>query len=323
MEKLDLKDRKILYHLDQDSRQSFSQVGKKVGLHKDVVAYRVNNLLEKGIIRFIACINEYKLGISYLRFCLTYQYVTPEIKKEIIEYFVNNKYTVAIHAAEGHYNLVILVAVKNTPVFYNAWCKIFGKYRDYFANQVFSIFCETIEYKYSFLLDDGEPKKEDRVLFKRYDDGKVTKIDELDHQILKLLHYNARMPTIEIAKNLNSTAVTINNRISKMEKSGVILGFRTLIDYSKIGYQYYKVDIVLKDPKKSEKIVEYVENNPNLVGRIVSLGYVDLEFVFFLQSANQLHELMNDLSSKFPDVIKSYIHFTITNTHKYQYLPEE
>jgi hypothetical protein len=32
MEKLDLKDRKILYELDINSRQSFSQLGKKVGL---------------------------------------------------------------------------------------------------------------------------------------------------------------------------------------------------------------------------------------------------------------------------------------------------
>ena len=44
MAKLDLKDRKILYHLDIDSRQSFSQLGKKVGLSKDLIAYRVKKL---------------------------------------------------------------------------------------------------------------------------------------------------------------------------------------------------------------------------------------------------------------------------------------
>jgi DNA-binding Lrp family transcriptional regulator len=50
IEKLDLKDRKILYHLDLDSRQSFAQIDKKTGLHK-VVALRVKKLQEKGIIR--------------------------------------------------------------------------------------------------------------------------------------------------------------------------------------------------------------------------------------------------------------------------------
>ena len=38
---IDLKDRKIFYELDFDSRQSFLQLGKKVDLQKDMVAYRV------------------------------------------------------------------------------------------------------------------------------------------------------------------------------------------------------------------------------------------------------------------------------------------
>jgi len=37
---IDLKDRRILYQLDIDSRQSFSQIGKKVGLHKDNIPHR-------------------------------------------------------------------------------------------------------------------------------------------------------------------------------------------------------------------------------------------------------------------------------------------
>ena len=35
---IDLKDRKILYELDLDCRQSNTQIGKKVGLKKDVVS---------------------------------------------------------------------------------------------------------------------------------------------------------------------------------------------------------------------------------------------------------------------------------------------
>ena len=105
MEKLDVKDRKILYELDLDSRQSFSQLGKKVGLHKDVVAYRVKKLQEKGIIKiFYTETNGYKLGYSQVKFYFTYQNITPKIKQEIIDYlvkkypFLNNKtYRIAVN----------------------------------------------------------------------------------------------------------------------------------------------------------------------------------------------------------------------------------
>ena len=85
MDKLDLKDRKILYNLDLDSRQSFRAIGKKVGLSKDVVAYRVKRLQENGIItKFRAGINCFKLGVTPIKFYFTYQYVTPDIVKDII-----------------------------------------------------------------------------------------------------------------------------------------------------------------------------------------------------------------------------------------------
>ncbi|MEM0493397.1 MAG: winged helix-turn-helix transcriptional regulator, partial [Candidatus Thermoplasmatota archaeon] len=47
---LDLKDRKILYELDLNARQSFGDIGKKVGLSKDSVAYRVKRMEDEGVI---------------------------------------------------------------------------------------------------------------------------------------------------------------------------------------------------------------------------------------------------------------------------------
>ena len=117
MEKLDVKDRKILYELDINSRQSFTQLSKKVGLHKDVVAYRVKKLEEKGIIKnFSTEINIYKLGYSGVKFYLTYQNIRPEIKQEIIDYLIKNPYTQSIHSVEGQYDLCVISTVKNVCI---------------------------------------------------------------------------------------------------------------------------------------------------------------------------------------------------------------
>ena len=51
--------------------------------------------------------------------------------------------------------------------------------------------------------------------------------------------------------------------------------------------------------------------------RIASLGYVDLELTFILNNAIQLHQILEDLSLKFPDAIQNYKYFSIINTHKY------
>jgi DNA-binding Lrp family transcriptional regulator len=102
MIKLDLKDRKILYELDMDSRQSFRKIGKKVGLSKDIVTGRVKKLQESGIIkRFYAYYDTLQLDLNLLRFYFKFQYVTPDIKKEIIEHFIKNNYVKSIFSIEG------------------------------------------------------------------------------------------------------------------------------------------------------------------------------------------------------------------------------
>ena len=50
MDKIDLKDRKILHELDINARQTLSQIGKNVRLPKSVVAYRIKKLEETGFL---------------------------------------------------------------------------------------------------------------------------------------------------------------------------------------------------------------------------------------------------------------------------------
>jgi len=324
MEKIDLKDRKILYHLDLDSRQSYSQIGKKVGLHKDVVAYRVKNLQEKGIIKgFYTETDDYRLGYVRYRYYFTFQYASPEVREEIINYFLKNKYTRIIHSTEGHYDLVIISDVKGITKCYSVWKTIVSKYRDYFANQVFSVIFNVYIYRYTFLLDEKDKERAIRIKSILYGSDKRVEIDDLDHQILKLISQNARMPTIEIAKKLNTTAITINNRIKKLKESGIIKAFRININLPMLGYQRYKADIILKDYKRLHQIIKYIEKNPNLDEVIQSVGYTDLELLFILKSPNQLHKIMEDLAIKFPNTIKNYIYFSAIKTHKWSWMPEE
>jgi len=316
MEKLDLKDRKILYELDIDSRQSFRAIGRKVGLHKDVVAYRVKKLQEKGIIKnFFTEINEYKLGYSQVKFYLTYQNITPQIKQEIIDYLVKSSFINIVHSLEGIYNLCVISYTENVSKFYNIWNDFINKYRDFFSNQIFCVQNVEIEYKKNFLLEE-KLDKNDKINYIKSSDDKKVEIDDLDKKILDVLVSNSRLPTIEIAQKLDSTITTINSRMKKLIKLGVISNFAIDVDWPRLGYQWFKADIDLKHPEKRQKIVEYIENNPNLLFKILSLGYVDLELAFTLNNAIQLHQIMEDLFSKYPDTIRNYKYFSVIKTHK-------
>jgi len=81
---IDLKDRKILYELDLNCRQSNAQIGKKVGLKRDIVAYRIKKLEESGVIKnFWTAINTFRLGYNVFRIYISLQFVDSNKKNEI------------------------------------------------------------------------------------------------------------------------------------------------------------------------------------------------------------------------------------------------
>ena len=321
MIKVDLKDRKILYELDYNSRQSFSQIGKKVGLHKNLVLYRVKRLTEKGVIRyFYTVIDSFKLGYNCFRMYIKFQNTTPEIRKEITDYFVNNKYTWWVGSFEGCYDFAIVTWVKDLHDFHVFWDETLKKYRNYFRDQIFCNYVRLHLFRNSFIVKKYD--KRDRETFEITGGGRKVKTDELDFQILEILAKNARIPTVEIAKKLNSTVDTINSRIKKLTKLDVIQGFRVSIDFSKLGYQFFKVNINLNDYNERGRIINYIKNDPHLVMIDKSIGYFDLELDLWVQNLEQFHNIMSDLTMKFHDSIKFYEYVHDPILHKMLYIPE-
>ena len=83
------------------------------------------------------------------------------------------------------------------------------------------------------------------------------KMDEKDRRILEILREHADYSTRQIAKKTLIPYTTINNRIQKLKKEGVIKKFTIEPDYDKIGrgflvYILISVDLQFLKQKKTE-----------------------------------------------------------------------
>jgi len=321
MIELDSIDKSILYQLDLNSRQTISNIGKKINLSKANVGYRIKRLRERGIIKnFYTVIDTFKLGYTSQRFYLVLENINQDIEKEIIDYFINNKYTWWVGSTTGRFDLVVIIWIKKINEFYNFWEKTLFKYRKYFAEQIFSPYTQLLHYRFSFLLDNYPEK--DKEEFEIIGGGLEVEYDELDFNILNLLASNSRIQIVNMIEKLHVSGKTIRDRIKKLMNLGVIQAFRINIDYSKLGYEYFKVDIDLTDYSKKQKIISYIKKNPYLVLIDRSIGFADLELEFYVKSIEHLHNILTDLINTFPDIIKSYKQFFISKIYKSKYIPE-
>ncbi len=323
MVKIDLKDRRILYQLDLDSRQPLTKIGKKVGLKKDIVSYRIKRLQDEGIITdFWTLIDAYKLGYIVFRFYLVFQYVTPAIKSKIINYLVKNKRICVVNEIIGKYDLGVFLWLRNINEFYHFWDKLLDNFGDYLEEKVFSIYVQWFTYRNSYLLLE-EFKKSDRSDYEiTGGKGKIVEIDDIDYQLLNELSENARIPLIDLAEKLNCSSQMVKYRIDNLKKSGVIQAFRVGIDTSKLGLKGFKVDVHLKEHTKRKHIINYIKYNPHLEFIGTSAGVSDLELEFVLEDSGKLNQIMQEIGLKFPSAIRKYEYFTTPVIHKLRFIPE-
>ncbi len=60
-------------------------------------------------------------------------------------------------------------------------------------------------------------------------------MDKIDEQIIALLKRDGRMALADISREVGLSSPTIKDRVGKLEAEGVILGYRPLLDYAKLG----------------------------------------------------------------------------------------
>ena len=320
---LDVKDRKILYQLDLNCRQSNAQIGKKVGLSKQVVDYRIKKMEEDGVITgYWTAINTYKLGYYVFRIYINLIDVSAKIKTEIIQYFVDNKDAWAVLTCKGPIDLDIVLWVKDVYAFNQYWINTLQRFGNYFSHSTISILTHVMSCKKTYLLDSGATSSE-REFYQTSCEGNPIPIDELDYRILDELALKARTPLLDLAKKINCSPQTINYRMKHMMEKDIIQAFRININHAKLGLQGCAVDLYLKNQTMRRKILEYITQKPNIYDiMIMNIGWGDFGFQMFISNMNDLSRFMVDIETKFPDAIRRYEYWMDVIVHKERWLPE-
>jgi Lrp/AsnC family transcriptional regulator for asnA, asnC and gidA len=193
------------------------------------------------------------------------------------------------------------------------------KYRKYFDKQIMIVSHRNEWFRPIYLLGDNNSTQSSVSLSPPY---KEVKIDKLDFEILRKLAVNARIPTVNLANDLNVSTATIKNRIKRLIDEKVIGAFAVNIDVPKTGFIEYEIEINLKDYDKKYEIMKYIRKYQNIIEIAESFGRgVDLLIRFLLKDVTQLQDIINDLSSKFPETIKNFSYFNHIRLHKYNKVP--
>jgi len=315
---LDLRDKRILYELDNNARESCSRIAKKLRISTEVVNYRIKRLEKEIITQYQLIVNLSKLNILQFKICLSFQHLQSKKLEEIIKVLKQNKDVKWVVSCRGSWDLIIVLetdSIENIDLLKN---EILNLFENHINKKAISILVEATTYNRDYIVDKKDLIRKSRIIMKKEE---TVRLDDLDLDVLKELSENARKSIIEISKKLKSTPRIINYRIKQLMKNKVILGFKIALNYGKLGIKFYKTFIYLDNLKKEriKSLIRYFEQKKNIIHHVKVLGSWDLEPEFEVYSEKEFDESIKDIKDKFSDIIKRVDVITISKEHKFVY----
>jgi Lrp/AsnC family transcriptional regulator, leucine-responsive regulatory protein len=132
-------------------------------------------------------------------------------------------------------------------------------------------------------------------------------LDKVDRQVLAELIRNSSQSTIKLAEKLGLTRQTVASRISRLQKQGVVAGFKAKIDYRLLGYSTFFV-LFLKignfDEALLSKALEDFRASPHVMMDTSVTGEWDIMQVLAFRDTSEYDEYIARIRTKYGKIFR-------------------
>jgi len=293
-------DYKLLSYLYHNYNESFSKIAKAIKLSRDQVEYRINKYMKEGLIRkFCPIFNYPKLGYNVI-VVLLLKFEKPKMSDSFSASLNKNKNCISYGKCYGKYDLCLNCVFKDEKELSEFISKLFENENNFITDYLLinPQYAELFPLKFfghpergSFFLISNEGKTE----------TKLTKLNEIDLKILKILSNNGREKLTNIAIKTGVSVEQAFYRLKRLKSEKIILGNRIQFDMSLLGYFFTAVLINFRNfsEKNNEKIRFFVRNSKNINSLIFNLQRPNCTIQLFHKGESEIREAITKIKKLF------------------------
>jgi len=130
----------------------------------------------------------------------------------------------------------------------------------------------------------------------------LRKIDQTDRKIIGELTIDGRVSLAELGRRVNLSSPAVAERVQRLERAGVITGYRAEIDPRALGYQLMAIVRIKPAPGKLPRIPELALEVPE----VSECHRITGEDCFFLKVHLRSIDELGPLLDRFRDAIHSW-----------------
>jgi Lrp/AsnC family leucine-responsive transcriptional regulator len=118
-------------------------------------------------------------------------------------------------------------------------------------------------------------------------------LDEIDRRLLEELVADGRLSMAELGRRVNLSPPAVAERVQRLERSGVITGYKAVIDPRAIGYPLAAVVRVRPASRQLHRIPEVARETPEVVECYRITGEDCFFIKLHLRSIDDLEEILD------------------------------
>lgn len=92
----------------------------------------------------------------------------------------------------------------------------------------------------------------------------MVNLDDVDKQLLALLRQDARMSVVALAKHLRVARATVQNRVTRLEKGGVIVGYTVRLKPAAEPHQIRALMTIAVEGNRAKDVMTVLRGHPNV-----------------------------------------------------------
>ena len=124
----------------------------------------------------------------------------------------------------------------------------------------------------------------------------MIKLDSIDNKILELLSEDGRDSASNIADKVGLSVPATTDRIKKLQDSGIIIGFKPIIDSKKINLDITAFITVYSESSKNfEKVVSNANSNRNIMKCYTTTGDGSHLLLVKVENTEKLEKLLRTI----------------------------
>ncbi|MGB3787216.1 MAG: Lrp/AsnC family transcriptional regulator [Phormidesmis sp.] len=120
-------------------------------------------------------------------------------------------------------------------------------------------------------------------------------LDNVDTQLLRILHQDARTSIADIARELNMSSPSVSERLKRLKESGVIRAFTITVDPQMLGYALSFYIRIRPLPGQLSKVVSVIQASEEIVECNRVTGDDCFISKVHIRSTDELEQIINRL----------------------------